>query len=348
MTVDDNNTKTNKLPGTAPGKDFYYILGVPHNATTEEIAESYHELHAKFGPNSGTEMDEELQARTIRDLKAAYETLSDPARRRDYDKNSSTFRQTSDVRALWSKVTSGVQQVVQSREQAQTLELKGGAGGRMSQTQSGGKIQALPTEMEIDVTLKEAAKGTHRQITITDPKACTECADMKPVNRMQCTSCRGVGYFNVDRRIDLDLPKGLYDDMEMRHTGLGKWDIRANANGDLVLKIKLRKHPVLGVLGRDITINVPVTLYEAMLGAEIEVPTATGKVVMKIQPLTQPGRVYRLKGLGLAGADQLITIEVIIPEKITAEEVQLFQKLKAGSKEPNPRDSLFTAVQAVS
>jgi DnaJ-class molecular chaperone len=115
-----------------------------------------------------------------------------------------------------------------------------------------------------------------------------------------------------------------------------------------VIKIKLRHHAVLGVLGRDITVNVPVTLYEAMLGAEIEVPTATGRVVMQIKPLTQPGRVYRLKGLGLGGADQLITIDVIIPDKITAEEVELFQKLRKMSKEPNPREALFREVQSAS
>jgi DnaJ-class molecular chaperone len=347
MAVDDNK-KMNSAPSPIPAKDYYYILGVPPNATTEEISEAYHELSAKFGPHSDAEMDEQLQARTIRDLKAAYEILSDAGRRRDYDKNSATFRQTSDVRALWSKVTSGVQQVVQSREQAQTQELKGANSGKMHQAQPTGKVQAQPLEMEIEVTIKEAVKGCHRQLTVSDNKACEECIALKPVERMKCQTCRGVGYFTVDRRVELELPKGLYDEMEIRKTALGKWDMRANANGDLVIKIRLRKHPVLGVLGRDITINVPVTLYEAMLGTEIEVPTATGRVVMKIQPLTQPGRVYRLKGLGLGGADQLITIDVIIPDKITAEEVQLFQKLRQMSKEPNPREGLFTAVQSAS
>jgi DnaJ-class molecular chaperone len=155
-----------------------------------------------------------------------------------------------------------------------------------------------------------------------------------------------VGYFTQERLVDIDLPRGLYDDLEIRKSGQGKWDLRANAYGDLILKIKLRKHPVLGVLGRDITINVPITLYEALLGAEIEIPTATGRVVMKIQPLTQPGRVYRLKGLGLAGADQLVTVDVIIPQQISADEIKLFQKLRELSKEPNPREHLFTTIQA--
>jgi DnaJ-class molecular chaperone len=67
---------------------------------------------------------------------------------------------------------------------------------------------------------------------------------------------------------------------------------------------------------------------------------------MKIQPLTQPGRVYRLKGLGLAGADQLVTVDVIIPQQISADEIKLFQKLRELSKEPNPREHLFTTIQA--
>lgn len=317
-------------------KDLYYILGVSPNASTGEICDAYTNLSDKFGPHADTaEMDPDMLTRTWRDITHAYEVLSDNTKRREYDKNSAVFRQqTSDVRALWSKVTSGVQQVVQSTQQSQTQEIKNVQG----------KIQAQSLEMEIDVTLKEAIKGCHRQLTISDPKACEECINMKPVNRMQCTTCRGVGYFTVERRLELDLPKGLFDGMEIRRTAQGKWDMRAGAHGDLILKIKLRQHPVLGVIDKDVTINVPVTLYEAMLGAEIEIPTATGKVVMKIQPLTQPGRVYRLKGLGIAGGDQLVTIDVLIPQQLNGEEVKLYQKLKELSREKNPREALFLAV----
>lgn len=329
MPVEDDRTKTKAAP-----KDYYYVLGVSPNATTEEIYEAYLALQDKVGPHSdAANLDPENQQRTWRDISTAYQTLSDAQKRRDYDKNSAVFRQTSDVRSLWNKVTSGVQNVV---AQAQTQEIKAVAG----------KIQAQSLEMEMEVSLKEAVKGCRRQINIHDPKACEECVNLKPVNRMQCTTCRGVGYFTQERLVDIDLPRGLYDDLEIRKSGQGKWDLRANAYGDLILKIKLRKHPVLGVLGRDITINVPITLYEALLGAEIEIPTATGRVVMKIQPLTQPGRVYRLKGLGLAGADQLVTVDVIIPQQITADEIKLFQKLRELSKEPNPREHLFTTIQA--
>jgi len=83
----------------------------------------------------------------------------------------------------------------------------------------------------------------------------------------------------------------------------------------------------------------------SVLGSEIEVPCATGKVVMKIQPLTQSGRVYRLKGLGLAGADQLVTIDVQIPQVLSSEEVSLYRKLKELSREPSPRESMFKQTQ---
>jgi DnaJ-class molecular chaperone len=99
------------------------------------------------------------------------------------------------------------------------------------------------------------------------------------------------------------------------------------------------------MIGRDITCTVPVTFLEAILGGEIEVPTATGKVVMKIQPLTQSGKVYRLKGMGLAGADLLATIEVVVPKQISAEEVELFRKLQAMSTYPNPRVELLAKLK---
>jgi DnaJ-class molecular chaperone len=300
-------------------KDYYYILGVRPDATSEEIQEAYHELYDKFGPHVSVQgMDPDILIKTYKDISDAYEILMDPARRREYDKVSAQTRQSSsDLRALWTKHATG-----KDDERA--------------------KVQALALEMEMDLTLKEAVKGTHKTIKISDPKPCEECSGMKPVNRMQCQNCRGLGYFNVERTQELVLSPGVYDGMEMRLQEQGRYDLRAGRNGDLILKIKLRQHPFLSVLGRDITCTVPVTIYEAVLGAEIEVPSATGRVVMKIQPLTQPGRVYRLKGLGLAGADQLVTIEIVVPQQLTGEEVTLFRKLKDLSKEPNPRDAIFS------
>ena len=196
-------------------------------------------------------------------------------------------------------------------------------------------------ELELTVTLKEAFKGTSREIVVTDPVTCTECTNMKPVLRMQCTQCRGVGTYNVDRREEIVLPAGMYEGMEISKPEQGRFDVRAGRKGDLIVKIRLARHTLLGVNGRDVTCTVPVTIYEAMLGGEIQAPCATGKVTLKIQPLTQPGRVYRLKGMGLGGADQLVTIEVVLPSRLSGDDVAVYKKLRDAFKEPNPRDKFF-------
>jgi DnaJ-class molecular chaperone len=291
------------------------------DATSEEIQEAYHDLYDKFGPHVSVQgMDPDILIKTFHDISDAYEVLMDPPKRREYDRISTNTRQSSsDLRALWTKHSS---------------------------TDEKTKIPAMGFEVEIEVSLKEAVKGIHKQLKISDPRPCKECVGLKPVNRMQCPTCHGLGYFNVERKEEIDLPAGMYDGMELRMENLGRFDLRAQRNGELIAKIKLKQHPYLAVLGRDITCTVPVTIYEAILGAEIEVPTAVGRVRMKVQPLSQPGRVFRLKGLGLAGADQLVTIEVLVPQQLTNDELAIFQKLRTISKEPNPRESIFAKISS--
>lgn len=321
---------------TKTHKDYYYILGVRPNATGAEIQEAYGDLYEKFGPHIAAHaIDADVQARTYRDICDAYEVLMDPGKRREYDQNSQASRQTSDVRALWGKVT---------KDKKEAKEKTNRPSEDVQQVQ----IQAQALEMEIDVTLKEAVKGTRKQVIITDPTPCEKCVEKKPMERMQCDSCRGLGYFNVDRTIELELPTGLYDGLEIRRQGQGRWDLRAGKYGDLIIKIKLRDHPCLEVVDKDLRCMVPVTIYEAMLGAEIQVPTATGKVTMKIQPLTQVGRTYRLKGLGLAGHDMLVVIDVVIPKKLTGEEVKLYRRLQQLSEEVNPRVEMFRKLEGLS
>lgn len=307
-------------------RDYYYLLGVRPDATSEEIEEAYLELYEKFGPHvSVGGMDPDVLIKTYKEISEAYEILMDPVRRREYDRQSAQSRQSSaELRALWTKQ----------------------AAAKGEQLERHLKVQALALEMELEVTLKEAVKGCRKQVRISDPKPCEYCMTLKPVNKMQCTSCRGLGYFNVERTEEIELPAGLYDGMEIRKGDQGRFDLRAGHNGDLILKIRLLPHPFLSILGRDLTCTVPVTIYEAILGSEIQVPCATGKVVMKVQPLTQPGRVYRLKGIGLAGADQLVTIDVVIPQQLSADEVTLYRRLKEMSREPNPRDTIFSKLSS--
>jgi len=202
-------------------------------------------------------------------------------------------------------------------------------------------IQALPTGVETTVTLKEAIRGTVRSFRVNDRTPCNTCTGLKPGNRLHCSECKGLGYKQIERTVEVQLPGSLLTGQEIRLDSLGGLDFRSGKNGDLIVRITISDHPYLKVDGKNICCILPVSLYEAVLGAEIEVPTATGKVVMKLQPLTQSGRIYRLKGLGLSGGDQLVTIEIIMPQMLTKEQVALFQKIKEKAGDSNPRGDLI-------
>jgi molecular chaperone DnaJ len=321
-------------------KDYYYILGVRPDSTREEIDEAYQDMYEKFGPHVNIQgQDPDIMIKTFRDISDAHEVLTDPGKRRDYDKASAGKRSSaSELRQLLIRRTAPP--VPGGVTASGTGNIPVGVDPDRSP-----KIQALALEMEVEVTLKEAIKGATREITISDPRPCEDCTINRLTPKMQCNRCAGLGYTKVERVERVNLPAGMYHDMEIRLPEQGRYDLRAQRNGDLIVISKLKPHHCLSVLGRDITVTVPVTIYEAVLGAEIEAPCATGKVVLKIQPLTQPGRVYRLKGLGLAGADQLVTVEVMVPQVLSGEEVALFRKLRDLSREPNPRDPLFRATQ---
>lgn len=303
-------------------KDYYYILGVSPDATTEQIREAYHDLYEKYGPHvSVSGHDPEMLLKTFKDLSEAYETLMDPAKRKKYDEQNTQYINKGDLRALWGQLT-GVHAPKEERV----------------------KRPAAQTDVEIEITLREAIKGSKKQIRVEEPKPCEDCVGLKPVQRMQCPGCRGLGCTTTSRIEEVELPAGSYDRMEVVRPGLGKYDLQAGRNGDMVILIRLSPHPILSVLGRDLTCTVPITIYEAVLGGEVEVPTATGKVIMRVQPRTQAGRVYRLKGLGLAGADQLVTVDISTPQNLSEEEVELFRKLKEMSKDPNPRQPLYSTM----
>jgi DnaJ-class molecular chaperone len=300
-------------------KDYYYVLGISSEATSEEIQEAYRELSDKYGPHVTMHaQDPESMLKTFRDITEAYDVLIDPEKRREYDQQNLPHLQKSHLRQLWGKLTG----TDPNRDGKSTSD-------------------AAETTMEVEVSLKEAFKGTHKVMRIEEQLPCQQCHTLKPMQRLACQGCRGTGSLYNVRNEDIELPAGLYDKMEVRRPGLGKHDLRVHKNGELVLQIKVKPHQFFSLIGRDVSCTVPVTILEAVLGGEIEVPTLTGKVIMKIMPLTQTGRVYRLKGMGLGGADLLATIEVVVPTQISADEVILFRKINDISTIKNPREELF-------
>lgn len=303
-------------------KDFYYILGVSSEATTQEIREAYQELHEKLGPHVNLSGQDTAQMlKSYKDICEAYETLTNPQLRQQYDQTNHQHLNKGHLRQLWG-------------------QMKGGEGAPANRN------DGEDTVIEMEVTLREALKGAERRVRIDEQLPCTNCVSLKPVQRLKCEGCRGLGYTHHARFEDLGLAPGLYDKQQLRFKAAGRFDQRTEKRTDLVLNIKVRPHQFFSVMGRDLTCTVPITIIEAILGGEIEIPTATGKVFMKIQPLTQTGKVYRLKGMGLAGADLLATMEVVVPAQINVDELELYRKLKTVSTTRNPREEILQKLSA--
>ncbi|MBX9688524.1 MAG: DnaJ domain-containing protein [Candidatus Obscuribacterales bacterium] len=305
-------------------KDYYYILGVSPEASAAQIQAAYQELYDKFGPHvTLKEQDPEAMVKAYKDIVEAFEVLGDPGKRQEYDKVALPVLQKSHLRNLWGKLT----------------------GVKADETRS--KDDAPESRLILELTLREAIKGARKILKVEDIQQCQTCISKKPVDRTKCLNCHGSGMIRSERSEELIINPGIVEKQEIRMPGKGKFDTRSRRHGDLIVELQIIPHPFFTVIGKDISCTVPVTIYEAILGGEIEAPTPTGRVVMKIQPLTQRGRVYRLKGLGLAGGDLMVSIEVLVPSQLHADEVELFRKLQLVSSQPNPRADVFAKLQAL-
>jgi len=183
--------------------------------------------------------------------------------------------------------------------------------------QNSRQLELPPTAVESEITLYEASRGASRVLTVKDPALCPQCVNIKPGSHRQCAECGGLGYVHIYRQVEIELPAGLFAGKEVCYPGLGRYNLCAEKHSDLIVKIKICKHPYLELIDKNITCTLVVSFAEAILGKTISVPTAAGKTTVKLHPLTTSGKIYRLKGKGLAGGDQLISIEVSPWQKLS-------------------------------
>jgi len=167
---------------------------------------------------------------------------------------------------------------------------------------------------KISISLEDAFSGTHRVIQLQEPT-------LDPTT--------GMVHYKT-RSLKVKIPAGVTNGQQIRLAKQGSPGIGHGANGDVYLEIQLAEHPVYTVKNRDIYLNLPVTPWEAALGAKVEVPTLGGKVGLTIPAASQTGSKLRLKGRGLPGAtpgDQYVVLTIYTPEAKTDEQRQLYQKM---------------------
>jgi DnaJ-class molecular chaperone len=320
-------------------KDYYEVLGVAKNADEKEIKQAFRKLARKYHPdvNPGDRGAEQK----FKEINEAHEVLSDPEKRRKYDQLGSNWKQYEQyARAQGGPGGPGFGGF--------RVDFEGGGGGGFSdffRTFFGGGIDlddlfgqagtgfrgargpkrraggaggfgappARDVTAPIDVTLEEAYRGTTRRISL-----------------------EGSG----DQPIDVRIPKGVREGSKVRVAGRGERGL-----GDLYLEVRVVKHPLYKREGDDLYVDVPVTFAEAALGAEIEVPTLSGKARIRVPPGSQTGRLMRLKGKGmprLKGSDSgdlFARLVVVVPKELSSRELELVKEL-ASMRAENPRAHL--------
>lgn len=311
-------------------KDYYQTLGVSKTATQDEIKKAYRKLARKYHPdmNQGNKTAEEK----FKEINEAHEVLSDPAKREKYDRFGASWQQYERGGGRpedfdWSPWTtgrpgSGVGHGISQEDLEQILRGSGGLGsfsdffeilfGNLGQRPTGQRTtgqRAIRTgrdsEQSVRISLEDAFRGTTVSLQWED-----------------------------GRRIEAKIPPGVKTGSRIRLSGQGETPPGGKA-GDLYLNIEVWPHATFERDGDDLKVNVLTDLYTAMLGGKVSVPTLERPVELTIPPESANGKVFRLRGLGMPSlrdpqehGNLYATLQVQLPKNLTAEEHQLFQKLR--------------------
>ena len=316
-------------------RDYYKILGVDRKASEKDIKSAYRKLARKYHPdvNPGDKQAEEK----FKEIGEAYEVLSDPEKRRRYDQFGAGFQgwqrgPQGGVPPSWQDIFRQAQRRGPRTSRPTVTGIPGvdfdtAVGGDIGDllesllgrgARSAGRTAARPRvgddlEEEIQVSLEEAYAGGSREFVIDLP-------DETGGTRRE--------------RIEVKIPQGVRDGMKLRVAGKGHPGANGAPRGDLYLRVKLQPHPRYERKGDDIYADVPVPVWTAMLGGDVEVQTLGGRGSFHVPPETQNGRVFRLAGQGMpkygggGKGDFYARIKVMLPQQLTDRERALIEELR--------------------
>jgi curved DNA-binding protein len=313
-------------------KDYYKTLGVPRTASADELKKSFRKLARQYHPDVAK--DKKKAEEKFKEINEAYEVLSDPAKRKKYDELGANWKSGADFRppSGWEHFSGG--QTFRGRdaggedfethfggtgfsdffEQLFGSRMRGGAGGfgrSANFSEEEFAERGRDVEGDIMVTLEEAARGSIRSVSVRHGSR-TETHQVK-------------------------IPAGVTEGQRLRIAGRGEHGSGGGAAGDLYLRVRLAKHPDFEVEDHHLIHEAELAPWEAALGAEISVPTLTGRVNIKIPAGTQSGQKLRVRGRGLPpSGDLLVVTKIVVPAKIPDAEKKLWEQLKRESKF-NPR-----------
>lgn len=324
-------------------QDYYEILGVGRNASQETIHKAYRKLARKYHPDINQSKDAEERFKKVNE---AYEVLKDPEKRNKYDTLGENWRTGDDFSPPpgWDFNTSastrrghggfkfdfgGMEGIGKGFSDFFEMLFGDSLGGfgasRNRQHFETGYASGKDTEAELTISLEDAYHGGKKNIVLE-------------------TTVVGSGgnQKRSKRNFEITIPEGVTDGRRLRLKGQGMAGMRGGPSGDLYLRVHIAPHPVFRVKGSDLESEVPVTPWEAALGAEIRVPTVNGHATVKIPPGFQSNQRIRLRGKGLKKENQrghhYVTVKIVVPSSLSSRERRLLQELaKVSSFNPRVR-----------
>jgi molecular chaperone DnaJ len=354
-------------------RDYYEVLGINRDASEEEIKKAYRKLAMKHHPDRNP--DNPKSEGQFKEMKQAYEILSDANKRAAYDQYGHA----------------GVDPQAGAAGGAGYANFSDAFGDIFGDIFGGGRgrsnvYRGADLRYNLEITLEEAARGTETRIRIptmdecgtchgsgakpgTQPTTCATCGGHGQVRVQQgffsiqqtcpkchgagrvvsspCGTCHGAGRIKQQKTLSVKIPTGVDNGDRIRLSGEGEAGVNGGPTGDLYVVIQIKPHAVFTREHNDLHCEMPVSFTSAALGGEIEIPTLDGYAKIKIPSETQSGKVFRLRGKGIKGVrsqthgDLLCHVVVETPVSLTPQQRELLQKLEESiQRDPsrhNPR-----------
>lgn len=366
-------------------RDYYEVLGVPKDAQKADIKKAYRKLALKFHPDQNP--DDPAAEDKFKEAAEAYDILQDDQKRQQYDQfghrafaggaggGGGGFTNVEDIFSAFGDIFGGA---------GGAFGNMFGGGGRRRGPRRGRDLRIV-----LELTLEEIDEGVTKTVALkrldscgtcdgsgaragTGKSKCSTCGGSGQVARnagffqvasacptcrgagetieSPCQECSGSGTKQTRKEIEIKVPAGVEEGVQLRVTGEGDAGPEGAQRGDLYCVIREKDHKVFQRSGPDVLTEVPFSFAQLALGDKVEIPTLRGKVEMTVPPGTQSGKVFRLRGQGIpklegrGSGDQLVRVFCEIPTKLTERQTELLEEFQDIEGEASGKKSFFDRV----